>query len=100
MSSAAVSSSRMDSQARQMREFVRHCGGKAGGIIGQSEHAVGADAPVAIVLSGDGDIAGIGGNHFIHAARRNVDMTVICVNNFIYAMTGGQVAPTKTSRKT
>ena len=47
-----------------------------------------------IVFSGDGDLIAIGGNHFIHAARRNVDMLVICVNNFIYAMTGGQVAPT------
>ncbi len=47
-----------------------------------------------IVFSGDGDIAAIGGNHFIHAARRNVDLTVICVNNFIYGMTGGQVGPT------
>ena len=47
-----------------------------------------------VVLSGDGDIAGIGGNHFIHAARRNMDITVICVNNFNYAMTGGQVAAT------
>jgi 2-oxoglutarate ferredoxin oxidoreductase subunit beta len=47
-----------------------------------------------VVFSGDGDIAGIGGNHLIHAARRNIDITVICVNNFNYAMTGGQVAPT------
>lgn len=47
-----------------------------------------------IVFSGDGDIVSIGGNHLIHTARRNVDITVICVNNFIYAMTGGQVAPT------
>ena len=47
-----------------------------------------------IVVSGDGDIFGIGGNHFIHAARRNMDITVICVNNFNYAMTGGQVAAT------
>ena len=47
-----------------------------------------------VVFSGDGDIVAIGGNHFIHAARRNVDMTVICVNNFNYAMTGGQIAPT------
>jgi len=47
-----------------------------------------------IVFSGDGDIFGIGGNHFIHAARRNMDITVICVNNFNYAMTGGQVAAT------
>ncbi|MCP4230953.1 MAG: 2-oxoacid:ferredoxin oxidoreductase subunit beta [bacterium] len=47
-----------------------------------------------VVFSGDGDIVGIGGNHFIHAARRNLDLLVICVNNFNYAMTGGQVAAT------
>jgi len=47
-----------------------------------------------IVYSGDGDLTAIGGNHFIHAARRNVDMTVILINNGIYGMTGGQVAPT------
>ncbi len=46
------------------------------------------------VISGDGDLFAIGGNHFIHAARRNVDMTVICSNNFNYGMTGGQVGPT------
>jgi 2-oxoglutarate ferredoxin oxidoreductase subunit beta len=47
-----------------------------------------------IVFSGDGDLFAIGGNHFIHAARRNMDMAVICVNNFNYGMTGGQVGPT------
>ncbi|MGB8952388.1 MAG: thiamine pyrophosphate-dependent enzyme [Candidatus Aminicenantales bacterium] len=47
-----------------------------------------------VVFSGDGDTVGIGGNHFIHAARRNMDLLVICVNNFNYAMTGGQVAAT------
>ena len=47
-----------------------------------------------VVISGDGDLFAIGGNHFIHAARRNVDMLVICVNNFNYGMTGGQVGPT------
>ncbi len=47
-----------------------------------------------IVFSGDGDLSGIGGNHFIHAARRNIDLLVVLVNNFIYAMTGGQNAPT------
>ncbi|MEW6616056.1 MAG: thiamine pyrophosphate-dependent enzyme [Thermodesulfobacteriota bacterium] len=47
-----------------------------------------------IVFSGDGDLFTIGGNHFIHAARRNIDLTVICVNNFTYGMTGGQVAST------
>jgi len=47
-----------------------------------------------VVISGDGDLVGIGGNHFIHAARRNMDLLVILVNNFIYGMTGGQNAPT------
>jgi 2-oxoglutarate ferredoxin oxidoreductase subunit beta len=47
-----------------------------------------------IIIAGDGDLAGIGGNHLIHAARRNIDLTVILVNNFIYGMTGGQVSPT------
>jgi len=47
-----------------------------------------------VVFSGDGDLVAIGGNHFIHAARRNIDMTVVCVNNFIYGMTGGQLGPT------
>ncbi|MFQ5898854.1 MAG: thiamine pyrophosphate-dependent enzyme [Candidatus Methylomirabilia bacterium] len=46
------------------------------------------------VFSGDGDLFAIGGNHFIHAARRNVDLNVICINNFNYGMTGGQVGPT------
>ena len=44
------------------------------------------------VFSGDGDLFSIGGNHFIHAARRNIDITVICVNNMNYGMTGGQVS--------
>jgi 2-oxoglutarate ferredoxin oxidoreductase subunit beta len=47
-----------------------------------------------VVISGDGDLAAIGGNHLIHAARRNIDLTVICSNNMIYGMTGGQVGPT------
>ncbi len=47
-----------------------------------------------VVMSGDGDLIAIGGNHFIHAARRNLDITVICVNNLNYGMTGGQTAPT------
>jgi len=46
------------------------------------------------VISGDGDLFSIGGNHFIHACRRNNDLLVICTNNFIYGMTGGQLAPT------
>jgi 2-oxoglutarate ferredoxin oxidoreductase subunit beta len=47
-----------------------------------------------VVFSGDGDLFAIGGNHLIHAARRNMDLTVICVNNFNYGMTGGQSGPT------
>lgn len=47
-----------------------------------------------VVFSGDGDIVAIGGNHLIHSARRNIDMTVICINNFNYGMTGGQMGPT------
>jgi len=47
-----------------------------------------------MVVSGDGDLFAIGGNHFIHAARRNVDLLVVCVNNFTYGMTGGQAGPT------
>ena len=47
-----------------------------------------------IVVTGDGDATAIGGNHFIHAARRNIDLTVILLNNYIYGMTGGQYSPT------
>ncbi len=47
-----------------------------------------------IVVGGDGDIASIGGNHLIHAARRDIPLTVICANNAIYGMTGGQTSPT------
>ena len=47
-----------------------------------------------IVLTGDGDCSAIGGNHLIHAARRNLGLTVICFNNDIYGMTGGQYSPT------
>lgn len=47
-----------------------------------------------VVVSGDGDLAAIGGNHLIHAARRDLKMTVICANNHIYGMTGGQAGPT------
>ena len=46
-----------------------------------------------IVITGDGDCTAIGGNHFIHGARRNVDLTVILFNNNIYGMTGGQASP-------
>lgn len=47
-----------------------------------------------VVFTGDGDCVSIGGNHFLHGARRNIDLTVIMMNNEIYGMTGGQVAPT------
>jgi len=47
-----------------------------------------------IVVMGDGDALAIGGNHFIHAARRNIGLTAIVVNNFTYGMTGGQYSPT------
>ena len=47
-----------------------------------------------IVITGDGDAAAIGGNHLIHAARRNIGLTVIVFNNGIYGMTGGQCSPT------
>lgn len=49
---------------------------------------------IVVVFSGEGDLAGIGGNHLIHAARRNMDIIVICNNNFTYGMTGGQMTPT------
>lgn len=47
-----------------------------------------------VVFTGDGDGLGIGGNHLIHAARRNVPILVLCINNYVYGMTGGQAAPT------
>ncbi len=47
-----------------------------------------------VALMGDGDAVAIGGNHFIHAARRNIDMTAVVVNNYNYGMTGGQYSPT------
>jgi len=84
------------------------CSGRAAGYFDvDSVHAThGRAIPVAegikranprlnvIVFSGDGDIVGIGGNHLLHASRRDVGLTVICVNNGIYGMTGGQMAPT------
>ena len=84
------------------------CSGRAAGYFNvDSVHAThGRAIPVAegirranpklkvIVFSGDGDLVGIGGNPLLHASRRDVDLTVICVNNGIYGMTGGQMAPT------
>ena len=51
-------------------------------------------AMTVIAAMGDGDALAIGGNHFIHSCRRNIDMTAIVVNNCIYGMTGGQYSPT------
>jgi 2-oxoglutarate ferredoxin oxidoreductase subunit beta len=50
-----------------------------------------------VVMAGDGDLLAIGGNHFIHAARRNIGITVVLFNNQIYGMTGGQASPTTPS---
>ena len=50
-----------------------------------------------VVITSDGDGTAIGGNHFIHAARRNIDLTVILYNNHVYGMTGGQFSPTTPS---
>lgn len=50
-----------------------------------------------VVITGDGDALAIGGNHFIHACRRNIDITTILINNHIYGMTGGQGSPTTPS---
>ncbi len=61
---------------------------------------VGNPDMVTTVFSGDGDLFAIGGNHFIHAARRNVDFNVICVNNFNFGMTGGQAGPTTPTEAT
>jgi len=47
-----------------------------------------------IVVMGDGDAVAIGGNHLIHAARRNIDLTAVIINNAVYGMTGGQTSPT------
>lgn len=47
-----------------------------------------------VIFSGDGDLLGIGGNHLVHASRRNTDLTVVLIDNQIYGMTGGQKSPT------
>ncbi|UCD91728.1 MAG: 2-oxoacid:ferredoxin oxidoreductase subunit beta [Methanobacteriota archaeon] len=84
------------------------CSGRAAGYLNQDSYHTTHGRPIAFatgmklgnpdlnvtVISGDGDLFAIGGNHFIHAARRNIDMNVICVNNFNYGMTGGQSGPT------
>lgn len=52
-----------------------------------------------LVITGDGDALAIGGNHFIHACRRNLDLTILVYNNFIYGMTSGQSSPTTSQGK-
>ena len=52
-----------------------------------------------VVITGDGDCLAIGGNHLIHACRRNVNMTCLMLNNEIYGMTGGQVSPTTSATR-
>ncbi len=52
-----------------------------------------------IVITGDGDCLAIGGNHLIHACRRNLDMTCLMLNNEVYGMTGGQVSPTTSEHR-
>lgn len=52
-----------------------------------------------LLVLGDGDALGIGGNHFIHACRRNIDLTAVIYNNSIYGQTGGQLAPTTPPEK-
>jgi len=47
-----------------------------------------------VTIGGDGDLTSIGGNHLIHAIRKNIPIAVFCLNNFLYGMTGGQVGPT------
>ncbi len=84
------------------------CSGRAAGLVKQDSYHTTHGRAIAFatglklanpdlhvtVFSGDGDLFAIGGNHFIHAARRNVDIKVICINNFNYGMTGGQSGPT------
>ncbi len=84
------------------------CSGRAAGYLNQDSYHTTHGRPIAFatgmklanpdlnvtVISGDGDLFAIGGNHFIHAARRNLDLNVVCVNNFNYGMTGGQSGPT------
>lgn len=84
------------------------CSGRTAGYVNvDSYHAThGRGIPFAVgiavqrpdltvtVISGDGDLTAIGGNHFIHAARRNINLNVILINNFTYGMTGGQAGPT------
>ncbi|MDP6342795.1 MAG: thiamine pyrophosphate-dependent enzyme [Alphaproteobacteria bacterium] len=84
------------------------CSGRVGGYIDANTYHVTHGRPLAfatglklarpdlkvIVITGDGDCLAIGGNHLIHACRRNLDLTCLMLNNEVYGMTGGQVSPT------
>jgi 2-oxoglutarate ferredoxin oxidoreductase subunit beta len=89
------------------------CSGRVGGYIDANTYHTTHGRPLAfatglalarpdlkvIVITGDGDCLAIGGNHFIHACRRNLDMTCLMLNNEVYGMTGGQVSPTTTNSR-
>lgn len=89
------------------------CSGRVGGYIDANTYHTTHGRPLAfatglalarpdltvIVITGDGDCLAIGGNHFIHACRRNLNITCLMLNNEVYGMTGGQVSPTTTDSR-
>jgi len=89
------------------------CSGRVGGYIDANTYHTTHGRPLAfatglalarpdltvVVITGDGDCLAIGGNHFIHACRRNLNMTCLMLNNEVYGMTGGQVSPTTTDSR-
>ena len=89
------------------------CSGRVGGYIDANTFHTTHGRPLAfaaglalarpdltvVVITGDGDCLAIGGNHFIHACRRNLNMTCMMLNNEVYGMTGGQVSPTTTNSR-
>ncbi len=89
------------------------CSGRVGGYIDANTYHTTHGRPLAfatglalarpdltvIVITGDGDCLAIGGNHFIHACRRNLNLTCLMLNNEVYGMTGGQVSPTTTDSR-
>jgi 2-oxoglutarate/2-oxoacid ferredoxin oxidoreductase subunit beta len=89
------------------------CSGRVGGYIDANTFHTTHGRPLAfatglalarpdltvVVITGDGDCLAIGGNHFIHACRRNLNLTCMMLNNEVYGMTGGQVSPTTTDSR-
>ena len=74
---------------------TRRCTPHTGGRCAVATGVKAADPSLHVIVAmGDGDSSAIGGNHFIHAARRNIDLTALVFNNSIYGMTGGQISPT------